>query len=169
MEVAAAIAAAVPGSGAVGYESAGLPFVVVAPSSIRDVLCFLRDDPAQVFAALIDITAVDRTPAEGAIEVVYVLRAPSRGAKIVVKAKVPTEAPHLPSVTSLWNAADWAEREVYDMFGVRFDGHPNLKRILMYEPFEGHPLRKSYPYDRRQPLLEERDPIANPWPSRDRY
>jgi NADH-quinone oxidoreductase subunit C len=169
VEVAAAIAAAVPASGAVGYESAGLRFVVVAPSSIRDVLCFLRDDPAQVFSALIDITAVDRTPADGLIEVVYVLRAPSRGAKIVVKSKVPTGAPRLPSVTSLWRAADWAEREVYDMFGVQFDGHPNLKRILMYEPFEGHPLRKSYPYDRRQPLVEERDPIANPWPSRDRY
>ena len=77
--------------------------------------------------------------------------------------------PRLPSATALWKAADWAEREVWDMFGVRFDGHPNLRRILMYEPFDGHPLQKSYAYDRRQPLVEERDPIANPWPSRDRF
>jgi NADH-quinone oxidoreductase subunit C len=169
VEIAASVAAAVPVSGAIGYQSAGLPFVVVAPSSIRDVLRFLRDDLAQAFSALIDVTAVDRSPGDGVIEIVYVLRSPSRGAKIIVKAKVPADDPHLPSVTSLWNAADWAEREVFDMFGVRFDGHPNMKRILMYEPFEGHPLRKSYPYDRRQPLVEERDPIADPWPSRDRY
>ena len=169
MEIAAAVAAAVPASRATGYESAGLPFVVVAPESIRDVLRYLRDDASQAFEALIDITAVDRVAIDGLFDVVYVLRAPSRHAKVVVKAKVPATDPRLPSVTSLWRAADWAEREVYDMFGVRFDGHPNLKRILMYEPFEGHPLRKSYPYDRRQPLIEERDPIANPWPSRDRY
>ncbi len=169
MEVAEAVAAAVPASKATGYESAGLPFVVVASSSIRDVLRYLRDDPSQAFAALIDVTAVDRTVGEGVIEVVYVLRAPARRAKVIVKAKVPTDDPRLPSVTSLWRAADWAEREVYDMFGVRFEGHPNLKRVLMYEPFTGYPLRKSYPYDRRQPLIEERDPIANPWPSRDRY
>jgi len=169
MEVAAAVGEAVPASAATGYESHGLAFVVVAPASIRDVLCYLRDDPSQAFTALIDVTAVDLTPTEGLIEVVYVLRAPARRAKIVVKAKVATDDPHLPTVSSLWKGADWAEREVYDMFGVRFDGHPNLKRILMYEPFEGHPLRKSYAVDHRQPLVEERDPIANPWPSRDRF
>jgi NADH-quinone oxidoreductase subunit C len=169
VEVAAAVAAAVPASAASGYESHGLAFVVVAPAAIRDVLCYLRDDAGHAYTALIDVTAVDRSPTEGVIEVVYVLRAPERRAKIVVKTKVPSDDPHLPTVTSLWKAADWAEREVYDMFGVRFDGHPNLKRILMYEPFDGYPLRKSYPYDKRQPLVAERDPIANPWPSRDRF
>ena len=142
---------------------------MVNPASIREVLRYLRDDPAQAYTALIDVTAVDRSASEQVFDVIYVLRAPERHAKLVVKAKVPADDPRLPSVTSLWKGADWAEREVYDMFGVRFDGHPNLKRILMYEPFEGHPLRKTYPYDRRQPLVEERDPIANPWPSRDRY
>jgi len=146
-----------------------VPSVEIAPTSVIDVLRFLRDDPDQSYTALIDITALDHTAGEGKFHVVYVLRAPSRRAKLIVKTRVPSEDPRLPSATVLWKAADWAEREVWDMFGIRFDGHPNLRRILMYEPFDGHPLRKSYAYDRRQPLVEERDPIVNPWPSRDRF
>jgi NADH-quinone oxidoreductase subunit C len=73
--------------------------------------------------------------------------------RLRVKVPVSEDDPSLDSVTSLWNSADWFEREVWDMFGVRFKGHPNLKRILMYEPFEGHPLRKDYPVNKRQPLL----------------
>jgi NADH-quinone oxidoreductase subunit C len=169
VEVVEAISSSVPGARPAGYRCAGIDFVVVEPASITEVLRFLRDDPAQAYEALIDVTAVDRVQTEGVFEVVYVLRAPKRRAKLVVKAKVPAADPRLPSATPLWKAADWVEREVWDMFGIRFDGHPNLRRILMYEPFEGHPLRKSYPYDRRQPLVEERDPIAHPWPSRDRF
>jgi NADH-quinone oxidoreductase subunit C len=169
MEVAASIASAVPASVAQGYESAGLRFVVVDAAAIRDVLAFLRDAPEHRYDALIDVTAVDRVHDEGVFEVIYVLRAPARSEKLVVKAKVSAADPRLPSVTSLWKMANWAEREVWDMFGVRFDGHPDLRRILMYEPFDGHPLRKTYPYDRRQPLVEERDPLEHPWPSRDRY
>ena len=169
MALAEAILRAVPAAAAIDYASTGIASVEVAPASIVDVLRFLRDDPEHSYAALIDITAVDRVASEGTFHVVYVLRAPSRRAKLIVKTRVPADDPRVPSATSLWKAADWAEREVWDMFGVRFDGHPNLRRILMYEPFEGHPLRKSYAYDRRQPLVEERDPIANPWPSRDRF
>ena len=86
---------------------------------------------------------------------------------LAAKAKVDSLSPRLPSACSLWKSANWAEREVWDMFGVVFDGHPDLRRILMYEEFEGHPLRKDYPVDRRQPLVEERDVINDPWPSRD--
>jgi NADH-quinone oxidoreductase subunit C len=169
MALAEAIVRAVPGAGATEYTSTGVPSVEVASSSIIEVLRFLRDDSGHAYTALIDITAIDHTAVEGAFHVVYVLRSPKQRAKLIVKTRIPADDPRLPSATSLWKAADWAEREVWDMFGVRFDGHPNLRRILMYEPFEGHPLRKSYAYDRRQPLVEERDPIADPWPSRDRY
>ena len=72
----------------------------------------------------------------------------------------------MPSVSSLWKAANWLEREAWDMFGIRFADHPDLRRILMYEEFRGHPLRKDYPVAKRQPLVPERDPINNPWPKR---
>jgi NADH-quinone oxidoreductase subunit C len=169
VELAQSIAAAVPGSQPTAYVSAGVEFVLVRPETLIDVLRHLRDDPRHRFDALIDITAVDRVAAEGCLEVVYVLRSPAHRSKVVVKTKVAADDPRVASATTLWQAANWAEREVWDMFGVRFDGHPDLRRILMYEPFEGHPLRKSYPYDRRQPLVDERDPIAHPWPSRDRF
>jgi NADH-quinone oxidoreductase subunit C len=163
------IARAVPAAAPREYSSTGVPSVEVEKASVIDVLRLLRDDPEQSYTALIDITAIDRVAEEGEFHVVYVLRALERRSKLIVKTRVPSEDPRLQSATVLWNAANWAEREVWDMFGIRFDGHPDLRRILLYEPFEGHPLRKSYPYDRRQPLVEERDPIVNPWPSRDRF
>jgi NADH-quinone oxidoreductase subunit C len=167
--LAEAISRAVPAAVPMEYSSTGVPSVEVEPASIIEVLRLLRDDAGQSYTALIDITAVDHAAGEGKFHVVYVLRSPARREKLIVKTRVPSDDPRLPSATVLWKAADWAEREVWDMFGIRFEGHPNLRRILMYEPFEGHPLRKSYAYDRRQPLVEERDPIANPWPSRDRF
>jgi len=143
--------------------------LVVAPGFIAEVMKYLRDDPSCGFDMLVDVTAADHTADEGCIHVVYMLRSIERNARLMVKALVDSQSPSLPSVTHLWHSANWAEREVWDMFGVRFEGHPNLRRILLYEEFQGHPLLKSYPVDKRQPLVEERDPIANPWPSRDRY
>ncbi|RMD81086.1 MAG: NADH-quinone oxidoreductase subunit C [Candidatus Dadabacteria bacterium] len=168
MEVVEAVRAAVPESDATSYQAAaGQTVLVVRPEALTRVLAFLRDDPAQDYNMLVDITAVDFTPRDGTFHVVYQLLSLRRNARLTVKVKVPGEDPVVPSATGLWKAANWAEREVWDMFGIRFDGHPDLRRILMYPEFVGHPLRKSYPVDKRQPLVPERDPINDPWPSKD--
>ena len=86
-------------------------------------------------------------------EVVYHFYSVPKNHRVRLKVPVPEAAPSVPSVTGLWSSANWYEREAWDMFGIRFDGHPNLKRILMYTGFEGHPLRKDYPVNKRQPLV----------------
>jgi len=117
------------------------PFICVAPDHFTSVMRFLRDAPGLAFDYLQLITAVDWI---GYFEVVYHLYSMKQGHKIAVKVKVPRENPVIPSVTSLWPAADWHEREQYDLMGVIFEGHPDLRRILCPEDWEGHPLRKDY-------------------------
>jgi len=133
---------------------------LVERSSIEHVLRFLRDDGACDFAMLSDLCAVDYLGMAGdayaelgRFEVVYHLLSHERLQRIRVKARVPERECEIASVCALWPAADWMEREVFDLYGVRFTGHPNLRRLLLYEEFEGHPLRKDYPKTRRQPLL----------------
>lgn len=167
MALAEVIIAAVPESSARLVESAGGPMLIVEAAAIAEVLAFLRSDPDHSYEMLVDISVVDHVADEGTFHVVYLLSSLSRSCRLVVKALVAADDPHLPSADGLWKSANWAEREAWDMFGVRFDGHPNLSRILMYEEFVGHPLRKDYPVDKRQPLIEERDPISDPWPSKD--
>jgi len=158
---------AVPASEAVGGENAGGEVVTVRAAAILETMRYLRTSAAEPYDMLVDITAVDRVETDAALDIIYQLCVLATCRRLTVKTSVPVQDPTLASLTSIWKAADWAEREVYDMFGVRFEGHPNLRRILLYEQFEGHPLRKSYPYQKRQPLVEERDPITNPWPARD--
>ncbi len=86
-------------------------------------------------------------------ELVYHLYATTRQHRLRVKVPLPASDPVADSATGLWEAANWFEREIWDMFGVRFTGHPNLKRLLLYEAFQGHPLRKDYPVNKRQPLI----------------
>ena len=86
-------------------------------------------------------------------EVVYHFYSLSKNHRLRVKVGVDEKSPEVDTVTGVWAAADWFEREVWDMFGIVFRGHPNLKRILMYEEFKGHPLRKDYPVNKRQPLI----------------
>jgi NADH-quinone oxidoreductase subunit C len=138
--------------------------IVVCPRE-RTVSLFrtLRDDPALAFTSLVDITAVDYLGRTPRFEVVYQLHSLAHGHRLRVKIRLPEEDPTVPSLVSLWKAANWLEREVWDMFGVRFGGHPDLRRILMYPEFVGHPLRKDYPVSKRQPLVPERDPIEQPW------
>ena len=113
-------------------------------SRIRDVLKFLRDDPDCKFECFIDITAADFPEREKRFEVVYHLLSPRKNAR--VRVKIATDEPtSVPSAIPLFPAANWFEREVYDLFGVLFDDHPDLRRILTDYGFEGHPLRKDFP------------------------
>jgi len=115
--------------------------VVIDPDSLRDVARFLHDELG--FDYLTDLTAVDLPDY---FEVIYHLYGVNTGLGLWrVKVRCPDkETPALSSVVDIWKSADFQEREVYDLMGIRFDGHPNLKRIMMWEGFEGHPLRKDY-------------------------
>jgi NADH-quinone oxidoreductase subunit C len=104
-----------------------------------------------------DLTAVDYFKRKPRFEVVYHFLSLKNLFRIRVKVPLSEPDPELDSLVSLWASADWYEREVYDMFGIRFAGHPDLKRILMYPEFEGHPLRKDYPIDKRQPRVGPKD------------
>jgi NADH-quinone oxidoreductase subunit C len=116
--------------------------VVVDPAQIRMVLQTLR---AKGYAFLASVHGVDHYPEEPRLGVVYELLDMSRVDRITVKLRVPTDAPKVESVTEDWPTADHQEREVYDMFGVVFEGHPDLRRILMPEDYEGHPQRRDFP------------------------
>jgi NADH-quinone oxidoreductase subunit C len=126
---------------------------VVDKSRIVDVMRLLRDDPALQFEMLSDVTAVDLLPRAPRFEVVYHLYSVARNHRVRVKAPVPEDDPELHSVEALYASANWMEREVWDMYGIRFAGHPDLRRLLLYEEFEGHPLRKDYAKEKRQPLV----------------
>lgn len=145
-------------------QTRGQAVVVVPREALLAVLEDLRDDEATRFDRLADLTAVDYLGREPRFEVVYQLHSLRHGHRLRVKVGVPADDPRVPTATTLWKAAGWAEREVFDLFGIHFDGHPDLRRILLYPEFEGHPLRKDYPLARRHPLVPERDPIAEPWP-----
>jgi NADH-quinone oxidoreductase subunit C len=133
---------------------------VVEPSAWREVAQFLRDDPRCSMSMFTDITAVDYPDREPRFEVVCHLRSFERGHRIRLKARVGDadgDGAEIASLVPLWKGANWFERECHDMFGVRFVGHPDLRRILMYEEFQGHPLRKDYPAQQTQPLVEYRE------------
>ena len=97
------------------------------------------------FERLCGVTAVDRFPAAPRFEVVYQLHSIKRNERLRLKCRLPGENPEIESVTGVWRTADWYEREVFDLFGVKFRGHPNLRRILLPSEWEGHPLRKDFP------------------------
>jgi NADH-quinone oxidoreductase subunit C len=134
---------------------------VVDPGAWKAVCTFLREDAALDFDLPVDLCGVDypNRGAMGRTEVVMHLYSIGKKHRIRLKARVgdeDMEGAELDSVTSIWPGMNWLEREVWDMSGVRFRGHPDLRRILMYPEFEGHPLQKTYPADRTQPLVEYR-------------
>jgi NADH-quinone oxidoreductase subunit C len=135
------------------FLSLGDAVAVVASSALREVMQFLNTDERLRFDVLLDLTAVDYLGRDPRFEVVYQLLSSSHNLRLRIKVSVPGEKPALESMTGLWESANWLEREVWDMFGIEFLGHPNLERILLYPEFQGHPLRKDYPIRKRQPLV----------------
>ena len=137
-ELAQRLETAVPGA----VEEWGGDVVWVRPPRIEEAARFLRDEPELDFQFLNSISAVDFIDH---FQVVYHLTSFRRQHAAVVKARViGRESPALPSVYHVWRGADFQEREVWDLMGIRFEGHPNLKRIMLWEGFEGHPLRRDY-------------------------
>ena len=124
---------------------------------LLEAMRFLHRDSALAFDMLSDVCAVDYLPRVPRFEVVYHLYSVAKNHRLRVKVLVDGTAPSVPSVVELWPSANWMEREVWDLYGIRFEGHPDLRRILLYEEFEGYPLRKDYPKERRQPLVGPRN------------
>jgi NADH-quinone oxidoreductase subunit C len=126
---------------------------VIRSEVLTKIIDFLKNDPRLQFNILIDITAVDYMERKPRFDVVYHLLSLPFSRRLRLKVLVDDGQTTLETLTPWWGSANWLEREVWDMFGIRFAGHPDLKRILLYEPFEGHPLRKDYPIRKRQPLI----------------
>jgi NADH-quinone oxidoreductase subunit C len=118
-----------------------LPTIVVRNEKWRDVARLLREDETLAFDYLVNVTGVDY---EDHMEVVYHFESLGHKHRLCVRVKTDRENPSVPSVTDIWSGANWDEREIYDLLGIQFPGHPNLKRILMPENWVGHPLRKDY-------------------------
>jgi NADH-quinone oxidoreductase subunit C len=118
-----------------------------------EVMRFLRDDPALAFDMLMDVTCVDYLGETPRFEMVYHLYSLAKNQRLRIKARVPETPCEIDTLCPLWPSANWMEREVWDLYGVRFTGHPDPRRLLLYEEFVGHPLRKDYPKERRQPLI----------------
>jgi NADH-quinone oxidoreductase subunit C len=149
------------------------------------VATWLKNDPAMAFDAPVFVTCIDRIdwqpvdvppgprvyPAtegwsddgkKARFEVVYQVRSTLHRHRVRLKCAVPEHDARVPSLATLWPAFNWQERETYDMYGIKFDGHPDLRRIFLYEEFVGYPLRKDYPKEKRQPLVRRDDLLINP-------
>ena len=159
----------------------GMPTIYVPREQLVSTLGMLRDSPELGFVLLADIVAVDYYPREPRYEVLYLLASLGAGGfgaaprRLRVKVRLSGEDPRVPTVSELWKAANWAERELWDLFGIRVDGHPDLRRLLMPEDWEGHPMRRDYPVQIKQPVktyeplqVSEEEFVANIQASRDR-
>jgi NADH-quinone oxidoreductase subunit C len=121
--------------------------IYVERGSIGEACALLKGDPACPYDFLSDVTCVDWYPAEPRFEVVYHLLSIPKKERVRLKVRLNSASPVVESLTSVWPGANYFEREVFDLFGVRFTGHPYLRRILMPEDWDGHPLRKDYPVE----------------------
>jgi NADH-quinone oxidoreductase subunit C len=140
------------------HDQHGDHTAVIERAALPAGLSLCRDDGDLAFDVLMDLTAVDYQKYPGRedgprFEVVYHLYSLRWNHRLRIKVRVDEDDAVVPTAVPLWPIANWLEREVWDMFGVRFEGHPDPRRLLMYEEFVGHPLRKDYPINRRQPLI----------------
>jgi NADH-quinone oxidoreductase subunit C len=150
------VRAAVPGATIDVAPSIDMPSAYVDRDHLVDVCQALRTHPDLQFSVLLDVTAVDRLPAVPRYEIVYILvclgpaygTAPAR--RLRLKVQLTSDSAAVPTVSGVWPAANWGEREVFDLFGIAFEGHPDLRRVLMPDEWEGHPLRKDYPVQIRK-------------------
>ncbi len=129
----------------------GEPTFLVPRDDLLDVCRWLRDSPEFDMAYLVYVSAVDWPDR---FDVVYRLASLAKDHAVVLKVALPKDDPRVPTVTGVWRGADWHERETYDLFGIAFDGHPNLRRIMMSADWKGHPLRKDYVYEDPTWLVE---------------
>lgn len=142
--------------------------VVISPEQYHNAMELLRNDTECAYDFLTDLSGLDRLRLHESprFEVIVHLYSSQRNDRFRIKTRpVDDTNPTIDSITDIYPAANWPEREVWDMFGIRFNRHPNLKRILLYEEFVGHPLRKDYPVNKRQPLVVER-PVFDHYPTK---
>ncbi len=183
MSIIEQLAQAVPAEGLEPVDAAdGMPTIYVAREQLVETCRALRDIPALRFAFLADMTAVDYLPREPRYELIYLMASlgvagfgdtPQR---LRVKVRVPGgDDARVETVSGIWPAANWAEREIYDLFGIHFEHHPDMRRVLMPDDWEGHPLRKDYPVQIKmavktyEPLqVSEEQFVASIQASRDR-
>jgi len=138
-------------------QAQGDDIVILDRAGLRESFGFLKENSQSSFDFLSDITAVDYwQKKEPRFEVVYQVTSLKNRRRLRVRVPVPENDPAVESLTPLWRGANFLEREVWDLFGIRFTGHPDLRRILLYDEFQGHPLRKDYPVNLCQPLVPER-------------
>jgi NADH-quinone oxidoreductase subunit C len=126
--------------------------LVIERASLLEIVAFLKNKPYE-YNMLLDLTCVDFLGREPRFEMVYHLLSLPKNHRLRIKTRLSEKDLSIDSLTSLWENANWLEREVYDMFGVHFKGHPDLRRIFMYDDFKGYPLRKDYPLRKRQPRI----------------
>ncbi len=127
-------------------ENNGQREITLAQDEFFETMRTLHENSDLPYDLLIDILGIDRTPAKPRFDLVYILMSTQDFSRLVVRLKV-EEGEEVPSVSSIWYSANWAEREVYDLMGITFSNHPDLKRILTWKNFEGHPLRKDFPLE----------------------
>jgi NADH-quinone oxidoreductase subunit C len=139
------------------HQSQRDDIVILDRLALRESFRYFKEEPTLAFDFLSDITAVDYwQKKEPRFEVIYQLTALQHRKRLRVRVPVPETDASVESLTPLWNGANFMEREVWDLFGIRFIDHPDLRRILLYEEFQGHPLRKDYPVNLWQPRVPER-------------